>query len=81
MTATTALIPVSYYVARRGLTQDYRTSSKHDVDRRMLRHWVVRTLLKAGVWGAGLDTLLKDLRQVIAASGSECFQPEPLSSR
>lgn len=73
LTATSVLIPVSYYVASRGLTEDYRTSSRHDGDRRMVRHWTVRTLLKAGVWGAGLDTLLKNLRQVIAASGSEGF--------
>jgi len=33
----------------------------------------VRTLLKSGIWGSGLDTLLRDLRKAIADHGADRF--------
>jgi hypothetical protein len=38
-----------------------------------LRRWVVRALLKSGVWGSGLDTLLTALRTAIREDGSDGF--------
>jgi hypothetical protein len=72
LTANSVLIPVAYYAYRLKLGESYRTATKHAADRDRLRTWVVRTLIKPGIWGSGLDTLLRDLRQVItAASGDE----------
>lgn len=73
LTASSVLIPIAYYVRRRNLDSKYLTASKYDADRLQLRHWVVRTLIKSGIWGSGLDTLLRDLRKTIVEHGADSF--------
>ena len=73
LTADSVLIPVAYYVHRRGLTQSYRFSNKDKADRAALRSWVLRSLIVRGVWGSGLDTLLRDLRETIKKNGADQF--------
>jgi|MDTG01.2.fsa_nt_gb hypothetical protein len=75
LTADSVLIPVAYYVHRRGLTPSYRVSDKKDdrEDRAALRSWVLRSLIVRGVWGSGLDTLLRDLREIIRRDGANGF--------
>lgn len=75
LTADSVLIPVAYYVHRRGLPPTYRVSDKkHDrEDRAALRSWVLRSLIARGVWGSGLDTLLRDLRDIIRTEGEDAF--------
>jgi len=73
LSADSVLIPVAYYIHRRGLNDAYRTSEKESADRRALRSWVLRSLIVRGVWGSGLDTLLRDLRQVIREEGTTGF--------
>lgn len=77
LTADSVIVPVAYYLHRRGLTDSYRTKPSFAEDRRKINGWVVRSLLKRGVWGSGLDTLLRDLRNVIDVEGAEGF---PLAS-
>ncbi len=79
LTADSVLIPVAYYVHSRGLTESYRHSDKAEVrgDRLAVRSWVLRSLIVRGVWGSGLDTLLRDLREVIRKDGATSF---PLAS-
>ena len=72
LSAKSVIIPVAYYVHRRGLTDTYRERPADAVDRSLLRSWVLRSLIARGIWGSGLDTLLRDLRDVIkdhAANG------------
>lgn len=78
LTADSVLIPLAYYVHHRGLSHSYRESPSTRTDRDTLRSWVLRSLIVRGVWGSGLDTLLRDLRQVIKTNGSERFPIEPL---
>ena len=75
LTADSVLIPVAYYIHRRGLTPTYRVSDRKDdrEDRAALRSWVLRSLIVRGVWGSGLDTLLRDLRVVIRRDGADHF--------
>lgn len=82
LTADSVLIPVAYYVHRRGLKQTYRVSDKKDDrdDRAVLRSWVLRSLVVRGVWGSGLDTLLRDLREVLRQDGANAF-PLPAIER
>jgi hypothetical protein len=80
LTADSVLIPIAYYVHRRQLGDGYRLAGKHDADRAALRLWVVKTLVKPGVWGSGLDTLLRDLRRVIDEHGAEGFPTTQLES-
>lgn len=78
--ADSVLIPIAYYVRRLGLDSTYLTASRHQEDRRNLRRWVIRSLVKSGVWGSGLDTLLTALRTAIRQDGSDGF-PVPVIER
>jgi hypothetical protein len=71
--ADSVLIPVAFYLHRRQLGEAYLTGKAHQEDRQAVRHWVLRSLLKAGVWGSGLDTLLASLRTCIREEGAEGF--------
>lgn len=73
LTADSVLIPVAYYVHYRKLGHSYRVSPKTREDRDALRSWVLRSLIVRGVWGSGLDTLLRDLREVIKGHGTTAF--------
>ena len=81
LSADSVLIPVAYYVSRRELTHKYRTDPKSAADRASMQNWVIRSLLKQGVWGSGLDTLLRDLREVIEGSGGSGFPVAELDKK
>jgi hypothetical protein len=42
-------------------------------DRERIRGWVVRSLVKSGVWGSGLDTLLLSIRTAIRERATDEF--------
>lgn len=73
LTAHSVLIPIAYYLHNRGLDESYRTSVKFEADRAALKLWTLRSLVKSGIWGSGLDTLLRDLRSVIQKFGGQSF--------
>jgi hypothetical protein len=78
LTANSVLIPMADYLNRRGVAENYRTSSAHREDRAALRRWAQRSLMKAGAWGSGLDTLLTGLRSVIRQYGAEGWPSDAL---
>ncbi|MDQ6949739.1 MAG: DUF262 domain-containing protein, partial [Actinomycetota bacterium] len=73
LTAGSVIIPVAYYLAHRRLGTSYLASDKEAVDRAAIRGWVIRSLVKRGIWGSGLDTLLSRLRHVIDEHGDQRF--------
>lgn len=73
LTARSVVIPVATYVHRRGLSQGYRESPNEARDRRALHDWVMRSLIVPGIWGSGLDGLLRALRETIVEYGGEVF--------
>jgi hypothetical protein len=73
LAADSVVIPIAYYVFRRGLDENYLTSLTHHEDRERLRGWVCRSLIKSGVWGSGLDTLLLTLRAALQQHGKDGF--------
>jgi hypothetical protein len=81
LTANSVLIPIAHYVHRRGLTEKYRTAPSEKADRANLRGWIMRSLIKQGVWGSGLDTLLRDLRDAINSHGESGFPIEQIEAR
>lgn len=81
VTANSVLIPVAFYVHHRHLGQKYREAVADTEDREALRRWVMRSLIVPGVWGAGLDTLLRDLRQTIMSHGSQDFPSAEIERR
>jgi hypothetical protein len=73
LSADSVMIPVAYYFHRRDLGQTYIDSSKYASDRLAIRQWVARSLMKRGIWGSGLDTLLRTLRETIKSYGQDSF--------
>ncbi len=72
------LIPVAYYVHRRGLEERYLASTGTAEDRQRVRDWAIRALLMPGVFGSGLDTLLARLRRAIDDRGGDGFPSEEI---
>ena len=71
--ATNSLLPIAYYLYKKGAPRNFETSDRYLNDRKIIRGWLTRSILKeSGIWGSGLDTLLTWLREVIRnSSGSE----------
>jgi hypothetical protein len=65
ITADSALLPVAYYLHTRQSSDGYLTSKSEAEDRKTIKHWLIRSLIKPGIWGSGLDVLLTALREVI----------------
>jgi hypothetical protein len=71
--ADSPLVPIAYYLHKRGADSGYISSVRDQPDRDTVRRWVIRSLLKAGVWGSGLDTLLNALRRAIRDNSTDRF--------
>ena len=65
LTANNAAMVVAYYLHKRGASGSYLESSHTASDREVILRWVARSLLKKGVWGSGVDTLLTRLRTAV----------------
>lgn len=78
--ANSVLHPLAYYIKRRGLEASYLTSPAHSEDREIVRRWVVRSMLKPGIWGSGLDTLLTRVREVIDKQGADGFPAKGIAA-
>ena len=73
LSAHNSILPIAYYLYIRNPGEGYLTHSRFAEDRRAIRGWLIRSLLKPGVWGSGLDTLLTALRRIIKDSGGNEF--------
>jgi len=65
LSANNVVIPVAYYLMARKADASYLDGPAHADDRERVRLWVLRSLIKRGIWGSGLDSLLNALRQVV----------------
>ena len=63
--ADSALLPIAYYLHATEVDEGYLTRVQFAEDRERIRRWLVRSLLKTGIWGSGLDSFLTALRQAI----------------
>jgi hypothetical protein len=80
LTADSVIIPVAYYLYKANAHESFLTAQSVRADRERIRGWVVRSLLKPGVWGSGLDQLLLALRDTIQKHGTECFPVSELEA-
>ncbi|MCQ9367614.1 DUF262 domain-containing protein [Brevibacterium sp. 50QC2O2] len=80
LTANSVIIPIAYYLYLRGAGDSYLDSTADAVDRLTLQRWVTRSLIKRGIWGSGLDTLLTRLRDVLRANSSSKFPIEAVET-
>lgn len=81
LSADSVMIPVAYYVHTRGLTHHYRESPGDREDRAAMKSWVLRSLVASGIWGSGLDSLLRDLREGLRQHGEREFPVAELERR
>lgn len=80
LTADSVLIPIAYYIYKRKLGSTYLVSSHDAHDRKLIRDWVARSLMKRGIWGSGLDSLLRSLRDAIRDHGATGFPVDALEA-
>lgn len=73
LTANSVIIPIAHYLHLRGAGDSYLDSTSDAHDRLRLQGWVTRSLIKRGVWGAGLDTTLTRIREVLADTATAGF--------
>lgn len=73
LNARSVIHPLAYYFKVRQLDASYLTAKGHESDREQVRYWVLRSLLRQGIWGSGLDTLLTRLRTAIREHGAGGF--------
>jgi hypothetical protein len=78
--ADNALLPIAYSLYQRRLDAHYLSSSSFRTERDAIRSWLVRSLLKAGVWGSGLDTLLTAIRATLREHGADTFPVEAVEA-
>ena len=79
--ASNSLLPIAYYLYKKGAPKDFETSDHYLRDRRVIRGWLTRSILKeSGIWGSGLDTLLTALREEIRKSDGSEFPAAELRS-
>ena len=72
--AASALLPIAYYLYKINSPSDFHSNSRYEKDRKTIRSWLIRSILKAsGIWGSGLDTLLTELRNVISTADQKNF--------
>jgi Protein of unknown function DUF262 len=73
LTADSVLLLLAYYLHRRDLADSYLHSTADARDRLTAQNWVTRSLIKRGIWGSGLDTLLTRLRRTLDEHGQNGF--------
>lgn len=65
ISADSALLPVAYFLHKRNCGDRYLTAKGESDDRHTIKHWLIRSLIKPGIWGSALDVLLSALRDII----------------
>ena len=73
LTAHSAILPIAYYLFKTNPGESFLTHSSFEPDRKKIREWLIRSLLKSGIWGSGLDTFLTALRRVIGENDTNTF--------
>jgi hypothetical protein len=69
LSGNSVLIPVAHYLHDRQHDEGYLTQARWEADRAGIHGWMLRTLIKPGIWGSGLDSLLKSLSRIIVSEG------------
>lgn len=67
LTSNNAIIPIAYYLLKRGLPANYVQSSSYDSDRQVVHKWLILALLKR-VFSGQPDNVLRPLRKIILSN-------------
>ena len=80
LSANNAVLPIAHHLYRRDTPKRFLSHATYRQDRDAIRSWLTRSLLKRGIWGSGLDSLLTALRSVIDTHGGEAFPTSQLEA-
>ena len=80
LSAKNAVLPIAHYLYHRSTPAGFLSHAEHRQDRDAIRSWLIRSLLKRGIWGSGPDSLLTALRSVIDRHGGEAFPSAKLET-
>jgi len=69
LTSNNAIIPISYYLLKRGLPHNFVQSSNYTDERKQIHKWLILSLLKRTFSGQP-DNVLRPLRQVLSEQNS-----------
>jgi hypothetical protein len=78
LSAHSVIVVLASYMATLSNQAPFVESMHTAGDRAAIQKWLARTLIKSGVWGSGLDTLLSRLRTVIQESSGSTFPVEAI---
>lgn len=70
LTSKNAIIPISYYLLKRGNPHNYVQSKNYQDDRKLVKKWLILGLLKQ-VFGGQPDNVLRPLRRIITANHND----------
>jgi hypothetical protein len=70
LTANNAIIPIAYYLLKKGLPHNFDQASSFSSDRRKIKHWLILSLVKRA-FGGQPDTILRPIREILKTSTSE----------
>ncbi|MGN2349678.1 GmrSD restriction endonuclease domain-containing protein [Clostridium cagae] len=72
LTSNNSIIPVAYYLLKRGLPSNFELSLKYNEDRKLISKWLIRSLLKK-VFSAHPENLYRSIREIIKENSEENF--------
>ncbi|MFQ3451787.1 DUF262 domain-containing protein [Bradyrhizobium sp. UFLA01-814] len=75
-----ALIPIAYYLRKKGATDAYLHSSTTSADRAGIRSWLTKVLLR-GTFGSMGDTILAALRGELQSASVDAFPEFAINDR
>jgi hypothetical protein len=73
LTAENVIIPVAYYIKVRNLKDSYVVTHANYEDRKRVRSFVIRSLLKGSFWTGAVDSILLEMRKILQRPGLKTF--------
>jgi uncharacterized protein with ParB-like and HNH nuclease domain len=70
LTSNNAIIPIAYYLLKKGLPQNFDQASNFLTDRKKIKHWLILSLVKRA-FGGQPDTVLRPIRDILEKNGAE----------
>ena len=73
LSATNALLPIAYFLHKSESALSVVDRNEFEAEREQIRLWLIASLIKPGIWGSGLDTLLMSIRDAISDNLQDGF--------
>jgi uncharacterized protein with ParB-like and HNH nuclease domain len=80
LSSNNALIPIAYYIFMNRMPDNFVSSGIYKANRDKIKKWLIRSLLKR-VFSGQPDNVLRQIRQILKANGSNDFPFEEILER